>query len=64
MIGVKEFFAKNKISIGANRIARSITYNDKELPEGDRFTGLITGMTMLKNPFIKVAKKKKKKKKK
>lgn len=50
--------------MGANRIARSITYNEKELPEGDPFIGQITGMAMLKNPFIKVAKKKKKKKKK
>jgi hypothetical protein len=33
VLEVKETFAKNKISIGANRIAKSISYYDKELPE-------------------------------
>jgi len=58
---VKEVLAKNKVGIGANRIARSITYNEKELPS-EPFIGHITGMAMIKNPFIKPAKKKKKKK--
>jgi hypothetical protein len=33
VMGVKEVFAKNKISMGANRIAKSISYqaNGKEL---------------------------------
>jgi hypothetical protein len=63
VLGVKEAFAKNKISIGANKIAKSISYQGKE-PEDEPFGGLISGMTLLKNPFIKAAKKKKKKKKK
>jgi hypothetical protein len=32
VMDVKEAFAKNKISIGANKIAKSISYNGKELP--------------------------------
>lgn len=59
--GVKEAFSKNKISFGVNRIAKSITYEEREISEWE---GAVSGMTMLKNPFIKVAKKKKKKKRK
>ena len=58
--GVKQAFAKNKISVAANRIAKSITHYDREIEDWQG--GVITGMGMIKNPFIKVAKKKKKKK--
>ena len=46
----------------ANKIAKSITFEERELP--GEWGGIVTGMGMVKNPFIKVAKKKKKKKKK
>ena len=59
---MKATFAKEKIGLGLNRIARSITYNERELP--GEWGGIVTGLGMIKNPFIKVAKKKKKKKKK
>ena len=49
--------------MGANKIAKSLTYHENQVYEGD-FTGGITGKSMLNNPFFKVAKKKKKKKKK
>lgn len=44
-----------------NRIAKSITHDEREIGEWE---GPISGITLIKNPFIKVAKKKKKKKKK
>jgi hypothetical protein len=62
MEDVKETCAKEKIGIGLNRIAKSITYYGQELPS--QWVGAVTGMGMSKNPFIKVSKKKKKKKKK
>ena len=62
VMAVKETFARNKISIGANKVMKSITYGGKEL-EGEQFEGGITGLDMPHNPFFKVAKKKKKKKK-
>ena len=49
--------------LGANKIYKSLTHHEPETYDGD-FVGIITGQGMIKNPFIKVAKKKKKKKKK
>lgn len=63
MIDVKETFAKNKVQFQANRIAKSITYHVGQSID-EEFGGIITGMNLPKNPFIKVTKKKKKKKKK
>ena len=60
--GVKESLAKGGVGVGANRIARSITFEERELP--GEWAGVVTGLGMVKNPFIKAAKKKKKKKKK
>lgn len=53
----------NKISLGANKIYKSLSHHEPEVYDGD-FVGMITGQEMYKNPFFKVAKKKKKKKKK
>ena len=54
--------AKIGVGMPANKIAKSITFEERELP--GEWGGIVTGMGMVKNPFIKVAKKKKKKKKK
>lgn len=53
----------HKVTLGANRIAKSLTYHEHEIYEGEPLQG-ISGKSMLNNPFFKVAKKKKKKKKK
>jgi len=49
-----------------NKIAKSMSYADNQISGGieldEGLKGGITGMNMIKNPFIKIAKKKKKKK--
>lgn len=60
--GIKNSLAKIGVGMPANKIAKSITFEERELP--GEWGGIVTGMGMVKNPFIKVAKKKKKKKKK
>lgn len=49
--------------LGGNKIFKSLSHHQPEVLDGE-FMGLVTGQGMIKNPFIKVAKKKKKKKKK
>lgn len=60
---MKSKLIENKVAITANRVAKSLTYDENLLDERE-FVGEITGAGMAKNPFFKVAKKKKKKKKK
>ena len=62
-LAVKSKLIESKIPITANRVAKSLTYDENLLDETE-FVGVITGTGMSKNPFFKVAKKKKKKKKK
>lgn len=59
---VKEALAKGKVGVGLSRIQRGMTYDERELP--GQWAGLVTGMGMANNPFMKAGKKKKKKKKK
>lgn len=65
---IKETLSKGKINVCANRIAKSITHQVRggATVEGgnEQWGGVVTGICMMKNPFIKVVKKKKKKKKK
>lgn len=60
---MKEVLTVNKVVLGGNKIFKSLSHHQPEVLDGE-FLGLVTGQGMIKNPFIKVAKKKKKKKKK